>query len=292
MATKRPDLASAEYTSTGYLHELLAPTLKRLQKGGTLYYTPLSSGVTAQTNRAALGAVTANTKASASTSFGCSEILSRQRMSYDEVEQGYDDLLHAELEMAFDGKNAVETVLETAIATALVGTGASPVDLTSSDEVIETISADAADLMDKAPDCRIALVVSQKVFNLLKSNATVTDRMKNVGIAVGEGGDPRTVTAAQLAAVLGIDEVLVGKSSIWGATKAALVALPHKEKAQNQEAQLARTLVYQTSDSADIPFTCESYEDNDAKGYVVDTLAYAQVKLLNAGLSKAYTLFA
>ncbi len=289
MATKRPDLAAADYTVTGYLHEFLAPTLKRLQKGGTLYYTPLASGVTAQTTRQALGEVTANTKASAHTTYACGEILSRQRMSYDEVEQGYADLLHAELEMAFDGKNAVERVLEAAIATGVLG---SATDLTAASDVVAPIATAAAELMDKAPGRPVALVMSRKVFNKLKQDSVVVSRMKNTGIAIGEGGDPRAVTAAQMAAIFGVDQVLVGRSDIWGGSTGALVALPDPAKAQNQEAQFARTLVYQTEDTVGIPFTCESYEDNDAKGYVVDTLAYADVKVLNSGLKKAFQFFA
>lgn len=289
MATVRPDLATAEYTSTGYLHEIIAPTLKVFQKGGTLYYTPYATRGTAQTSRSALGSVTATTMASASKTFSCGEILSRKKMSYDEVEQGYSDLLTAELDMAAAGKDEVEASIETSLATALLDANSAK-DLTASTNLPGDIENYAAELMDKAPDCEIALAISSTLFTSMKANGEIKARMQNTGIAVGEGGDPRAVTAAQLAAVLGVNRVLVGKSSIWGKHYAALVMLPHAEKAQNQEAQLARTVAYMTSPADGIPFTCESFEDDNAKGYVVDTHAHAAVTVLNAGLSTCLLL--
>ncbi len=289
MATKRPDLASAEYTSTGYLHRIIAPALPVFQAGGTLYYTPVNTRGAAQKGRASLGAVTASDVSSASKTFACQEILSRKRIGYAEVRQGYADLLTAELDLAAAGKDEVEAAIEQTLATAILTT---PADLSGSTNLPGDIEDAAAELMDKAPDQEVALVLSSKVFTSLKANAEIKARMQNTGIAIGEGGDPRAVTTAQLAAICGVNRVLVGKTSIWGATGGALVMLPHKEKAQNQEAQLARVVVYAAEPVDDIPFTCESFEDDTLKGYVVDTTTNATVTVLNGALSKALTLLA
>lgn len=289
MPTRRPDLAAAEYTSTGYLHRLLAPALPVFQQGGTLYYTPVAARTTAQRGRASLAAVTAADQAAASKVFACQEILSRKRMGYAEVTQGYSDLLTAELDMAAAGKDEVEAAIEGTLAESLL---ASPEDISASTNLPGDVESLASELMDKAPDQEIALVLSSKAFTSLKADEEVKARMQNSGIAIGEGGDPRKVTAAQMAAVFGVHRVLVGKTSIWGAKSGVLAMLPHQEKAQNQEAQLARVVTYTAEPVDGIPFTCESFEDNNLKGYVVDTLAQAAVLVLNSGLAKALTLFA
>ena len=289
MPTKRPDLAAAEYTSTGYLHRIVAPALPVYQAGGTLYYTPITARTAAQKGRVSLGEVTAANAAAASKVFACQEILSRKRMGYAEVTQGYSDLLTAELDMAAAGKDEVEAAIEAALATPLL---ADPEDISSSSNLPGDVETLAAELMDKAPDQEVALILSSKVFTSLKSNGEIKERMRNTGIAIGEGGDPRSVTAAQLAAIFGVHRVLVGKTSIWGGTTGVLAMIPHREKAQNQEAQLARVVTYTGEPVDGIPFTCESFEDNNLKGYVVDTLTQADVVILNAGLKKSVTLLA
>lgn len=289
MATKRPDLAAAEYTSTGYLHRILAPALPVFQAGGTLYYTPVNTRGTAQKGRSSLGTVTASDLAAGSKIFACSEILSRKRMGYAEITQGYSDLLTAELDMAAAGKDEVEAAIEGLLATELLKT---PADLSASTNLPGDVEDLAAELMDKAPDQEVALVLSSKIFTSLKSDTEVKARMQNTGIAIGEGGDPRAVTAAQLAAVFGVHRVLIGKTSIWGDKTGALVMLPHKEKSQNQEAQVARVVTYTAEPVDGIPFTCESFEDDTLKGYVVDTTTQAAVVVFNAALAKAVTLLA
>ncbi len=287
MATKRPDLAAAEYTSTGYLHRIVAPALPVFQQGGTLYYLPASARTTAQKGRASLGEVTAANFAAESKVFACQEIISRKRMGYAEVTQGYSDLLTAELDMAAAGKDEVEAAIETALATELLKT---PEDISASANIPGAIEEIASELMDKAPDQEVALILSSKVFTALKSNEEIKARMRNTGIAIGEGGDPRSVTAAQMAAIFGVNQVLVGKTSIWGTTSGVLAMLPHREKAQNQEAQLARVVTYTAEPVDGIPFTCESFEDNTLKGYVVDTIAQASVVILNAALKHSVTI--
>lgn len=292
MATVRNDLALAPYSDPEMVFNKVAPALVRYEQSGTAWYQPYTANTTAQTGRAALGAVTANTVAAASKSFICNEILSRQEMSYDQVRQGYRDLLSAEFAMARLGKRAVGDALELQLATALL---ASPEDLSGETNLPGAVESLASILADKAPG-KVALVLSSALFGALKSNDEVKARMRNTGVVLGEGGDARRITREQLAAVMGVDEVIVGPGRVWntpGAKTAALVVLPTEGLAPNEEAQYGRCYTYEFStDGEFLPFACESFMDDLNKGYVVDTVAKAQFVELNVALKQAVTLLA
>lgn len=292
MGTVRNDLALAPYSDPAMVFTRVAPALVRYEESGTAWYQPYNADVSAQTGRSPLGAVTANAVAAASKPFVCGEILSREEMSYDQVRQGYRDLLSAEFAMARLGKRAVGDTLELALATALL---ASPEDLSSSTNLPGDVEALASALADKAPG-RVALVLSASLFGALKADSEVKDRMKNIGIAIGEGGDPRKITEAQMAAVMGVDEVIVGPGRVWntpGAKTGSLVILPTEGLAPNEEPQYGRCYTYEYAvDGEYLPFTCESFYNDLNKSYNVDTVAKAAFVELNAGLKQAVTLLA
>lgn len=292
MATVRNDLAIAPYSDPEMVFTKVAPALVRYEEAGTAWYQPYTADVTAQTNRNPLGAVTANAVAAASKPFTCGEILSRQEMSYDQVRQGYRDLLSAEFAMARLGKRAVGDTLELALATALL---ANPEDLSSSTNLPGDVEALASALADKAPG-RVALVLSASLFGALKADDEVKARMRNTGVILGEGGDARRITKEQLAAVFGVDEVIVGPGRVWntpGAKTGSLVILPTEGLAPNEEPQYGRCYTYEYAiDGEYLPFTCESFYNDLNKSYNVDTVAKAAFVELNAGLKQAVTLLA
>lgn len=301
MAEIRNDLRDAPYSAPELTHERLAPTLVRYQEAGTLWYQPYAQDVTAQTTRAALGDVTANTQGAASTPYACGEILDRQRMSYDAIRQSYRDELRADLAMARLGKRAVDDQIELAMANALL---ANPTDLSASTNLPGDVENLAWGLIDRAPGSRCVLTISGRLFTTLKANAQIDARMKNIGIAVGEGGDPRRVTAAQMAAVLGVDEVIVAPNRVWvtmvsagtlGATGAkcgVLSMLPDGALQPNEEVQLGRVISYQFGETDSFPFEVTSWDDDRYLGRVIDTKTKAQFVLLNAALKEAVQLVA
>lgn len=292
MGTVRNDLALAPYSDPAMVFTKVAPALVRYEEAGKAWYQPYNADVSAQTGRSPLGAVTANAIAAANKNFACEEILSRQEMSYDQVIQGYRDILSAEFALARLGKRAVGDTLELQLATALL---ASPEDLSSSTNLPGDVEALASALADKAPG-RVALVLSAALFGALKADSEIKDRMKNIGIAIGEGGDPRKITEAQMAAVMGVDEVIVGPGRVWntpGAKTGALVILPTEGLAPNEEPQYGRIYSYEWNvDGEFLPFLCESFYNDLNRGYNVDTVAKAQFLELNAALKQAVTLLA
>jgi hypothetical protein len=289
---ERSDLAYAEYSNPEYLHEAIAPTFKVAQTSGTMYYQPVNADTAAITGRQSLGAITPTAAASASRPFTASEILKRAEMGVSEVEQCYADLLRAQLALARIGKRSVDGAIETALATALIG-GEVNEDVSASNSIPEDVEALAYELFDIAPG-GVGLILPAPVFSRLKANANILERMKATGVAIGEGGDPRKITEAQMAAIMGVSRVFIANTRIWtpvAAGTGALVALPNGELSPREEVQFARTVVYDTGEEDGFPFTCESWFDNQNLGHAVDTRANAQVLVLNSGLKKSIKFF-
>lgn len=289
---ERSDLAYAEYSNPEYIHEAIAPTFKVAQTSGTLYYQPVNADSAAITGREQLANITVTAAASGSKPFTAAEILKRAEMGVREVEQCYSDLLRAQLALARIGKRAVDGAIETALATALIGSAADE-DLSASGSIPEDVEGLAYELFDIAPG-GVGLILPSPVFAKLKANANILDRMKATGVAIGEGGDPRKITEAQMAAIMGVSKVFVANNRIWtpvAAGTGALVALPNGDLSPREEVQFARTVVYDTGEEDGFPFTCESWFDDQSLGHAVDTRANAQVLVLNAGLKKSIKFF-
>lgn len=289
---ERADLAYAEYSNPKYLHEAIAPTFKVAQSSGTIYYQPVNADSAAITGRAGLTPVDVTEAASGSKPFSAEEILKRPELPVKEVEQCYSDLLRAQLALARMGKRSVDGTIETALATALIA-GVADEDVSASDSIPEDVEAMASELFDIAPG-DVGLVLPIPVFTRLKRNPSVIERMKATGVAIGEGGDPRQITAAQMAAIMGVSKVLLANTRIWNAVATgtgALVALPNGELSPREETQFARTIVYDTGEEDGFPFTCESWFDDQRLGHAVDTRANAQVVVLNTELKKSIKFF-
>mgnify|MGYP004643682183 CR=1 FL=1 len=309
MATIRPDLQAAEFKRPPFLTDIILPPLMKEQIAGTLYYQKVLADNDAQSGRAhaeTIGTITEHIVAASTKTFSCEEVRDRQKMSYTQV-KGYADLLHAELAMARRAKRAWFNKIETATAKALLG-AASPLDLTGSTaDIPGDIENAVAELQDKAPG-KIALVLSSRNFTKLKANDSIKDRMKNTGVVVGAGGDPRMVTAEQLAAILGVDQLLIGPNDVWFAAmkknptasggsdgfdyqgNAALVVLPDEATEPAEEIQLGRTIYYKWSSDGDF-YVCESYHEDKVDADCVDVKGLVDSQILNADLCKTVKLF-
>lgn len=309
MPAIRPDLQTAEFSRPPFLTDIILPPLMREQIAGTLYYQAVASDVTAQSGRAnasTIGDITEHIVSAASKTFSCSEIRDRQKMSYTQV-KGYADLLHAELAMARIAKRAWFSKVETTTARVLLG-AASPTDLSgTSADIASSLENAVAELQDKAPG-KVALVLSSRNFTRLKTDSNIKDRMKNTGVVLGAGGDPRNVTAEQLAAILGVDQILIGPNDVWhtamkkanstGQTdgfdyqgNAALVVLPDPAVDPVEEIQLGRTIYYKWSSNGDF-FVCESFHDDKCDADCVDIKGLVDSQVFNTSLFITFKLFA
>ena len=81
---RRPDLEAAAVSYPDYIADRVFPFFARPQIAGTMYYQPRIADKSAQYNRdtAALGDITDNVIAAASTTFACVEVRSRIPMIF------------------------------------------------------------------------------------------------------------------------------------------------------------------------------------------------------------------
>lgn len=295
---RRADLEDVPVSFPGYLVDAILPYLERPQQAGTMYYQKYKADIAAQYGRATatLGAITANTLGADDITFACKEVLARYQMGYDQI-AGYASQDFAELAMARMAKRAFYNKIEQLAADALLKSD-STTDVSA--DLVAGIEAEAAKLADTATG-PVALALSFATFAAIRKNAAVADRMKNTGVVVGAGGDPRAVTAEQLAVVLGVSKVLVGTDAIWkvGVTtasktyekNAALVILPDKTNDPAEEVQLGRT-VYFGYDSADRHFKIEQFWSDASKADVIDAVGQVDLKVLNPELAKTLKVLA
>lgn len=297
MATPRPDLEIEPVKLPDYIGPRIFPWLGKQQAAGNLYYRDYVTDVSAQASRdtAAVAAINVNTVAATSTAFAVAELRARERMSYDQI-IGYKDKAAAELAMARAVKRSWYNAAELAVSAAVLvpGEGVTPVDATiSCATVIET---QATLLRDKGGAGKVALVVSNHNYVLLKRDPSVKERMRNTGVILGAGGDPRAITQAQMAIVFGVDEVLVGPDSAWytGVTagsrgNAALVVLPSDSMDPTEEVQLGRHIYFEWGQDAK-HFQIESFHDDATDTENVDAKGQTDLVVLNAELQTILTL--
>lgn len=291
---RRPDLEAAPVKFPDYIGIKLFPFLGKAQQGGTMYYQALQDDITAQYNRntAALASITANTMAAATTTFACKEIRGRMQMSYDQV-RGYSDQQKADLAMGRVAKRAFYNKIETLVAKAALE-DASAIDATT--DIIAGIENAAVALQDLAKG-DVCMAISAYNFAQIKKNTDIKDRMKNTGVILGQGGDPRFVTAEQLAAIFGLRRVYVGSDDLWrtgvsGAYRGNIALFVEADENEDpaETCQLGRT-VYFEWDSAVKHFVMESFHDDTADADVVDAKGQVDLKVLNSGLLKTIQIF-
>lgn len=280
-----------------FLVEKLMPYFPRRQEGGTLYYQALQDAPVAQYNRntAALADISSTVIAAATTTFATKEVRCRISMSDDQV-RGFYSEEGACIAMARMAKRGWYLKIEALCANAMLHPASSAVDGTL--DPIGVIDAEVAKLRDKAYGTgKIAIALSHSNFAALKKNSAVIERMKATGVVV-DGLSPRYITAEQLAAIFGADEVLVGADISWkhGITTAAdkgncaIAVVPTKEVDCAEEPQFGRVVVFDWGEDAD-KMILEQFPNPLNSSINLDSRGLVDVKVLNASLCTQVKLF-
>ena len=292
--TRRPDLEAIPVQFPELIGQHLYPWYERPNQVNYLYYQPWNDDVAAQTGRntAAIGTINANTITNAKVAFNCGEIIGRDRMSYDQVDS-YGGVEGADIALARKAIRSFFDNLETAIAK-LALEDANPLDVTT--DIVAAIEDEVSELQDLA-DGDVCLAISSKNFTQLKKDNVVKDRMKNTGVLLGAGGDPRKVTAEQLAAVLGVSRIYVGANKQWrrgvGAAhrgNACLFVEPHENVEPVEEVQLGRT-IFQTWDGGSGKYVIGTFFEPKERAHYADCVGKIDIKTLNANLKTTLKLF-
>jgi len=291
---RRPDLEEQEVTLPGYIIPEILPPLEKTQQAGTLYYWDYAADNTAQSGRntGTQAAITNNKVAASTTTFACAEIRARHSMSYSEV-MGYKSLEHAELALGRMSKRSWYNKVEIDGAKALLDVDSPAV---ISTDILGGIEAAVGDLMDLAVG-GIGIAMSNRNFISLKNTATIQKRAQAFTTAVVDG-KPAKVTPEAMAAVFGVDKVLVGTDANWytGLDAAdrdniAVFVLPDKDVDCREQIQLGR-IIYYAWDGAAKHFIMESFHDPLSDIHVVDAKGLITTKILNGELVKTLKLTA
>lgn len=291
---RRPDLEEQVVTLPNYIIPDILPPLEKTQQAGTLYYWDYAEDNAAQAGRNAGGQATiTNNKVVATTvAYACAEIRARHSMSYNEV-MGYKSLDHAEYALGRMSKRSWHNKVEIDGAKALLDVDSPTV---ISTDILGGIEAAVGDLMDLAMG-PVGIAMSNRNFITLKNTAAVQKRAQAYTTALVDG-KPAKVTPEAMAAVFGVDKVLVGADTNWysGLDAAdrdniAVFVIPDKDADCREQIQLGR-IVYYTWDGAAKYYIMESFHDPVADIHVVDAKGLITTKILNGELVKTLKLTA
>jgi len=266
MAQRREDLEQMEFRYPRAIGDRCMPPMLVNMKVGDYGYADVNADTTAQTSRTVGAAPTAQTIASANTSFTAVEVIDRVNAGESEI------ALHGGLESWLGVgsrivKRNVSNFIEAAQAAAVLGSSATEANILN--DLIGTAETAAETVADYA-EGTIALVGSKRVINRVKKYAEVTDRMIYTGIAPGANvRDVRNISDDQLAATLGVDTVLPGPLAAWYTASAnyqerlAIIVLPDPNASPLEGVQYGRTVRYQVSPGNANTFELlHHYDDN------------------------------
>jgi len=288
---RRPDLEELPVAQRPfYVTERILPLLPKAVRQGTLYYSELQSDVSAESDRTAGEAPNENTISDAKTTFDLEneEYIDREKIPDCEI-AGLGGLDAAQMKAARKGKRAVGNSIEKLTAANILDNGnATYTDIGSS--LIRTLGQRRDVLLDLEGVNSIALVISSRLFHLIKTYEEIQEAMAYTGVPITSLRDVRGVRPNQVAATLGVDEIIVANNTQWyteSATyqdRAALVALPDGNVEPDEVVQLGRTLWF--SPSGIVPAAEELYEvhtwfSSEKVSEMCDVRAYAEQHMLN-----------
>ena len=290
--TRRPDLERLPYKAPNYLTPQIFPFLPRAMKQGVLYYADIQTETAAETGRSGGTAPTAVNLSDAHTTYDLDTDEFIKRMGIPDAEiPGFGGLDAAQQVAARKGKRSVGLAIEDlTVANVLANASVTYVDILNS--LIGAVDLGRDTLMDRA-DGQIAFVCSSRIFNRIKRYDTIIDRMKFTGVMASGIRDVRSISAAQLAAALNVDAILVGPNSEWYdddadyQDRAALMVLPDPSAEPIEELQAGRTVWFSADGiavSADTMFEIHSYYSDNLLSEQVDVRAYAEQHMLNTEL--------
>jgi hypothetical protein len=114
--------------------------------------------------------------------------------------------------------------------------------------------------------------------------------MKYTGVIPASIEDVRGFSDIQLAAALGVDEVIAGPDAEWYTAsssyyeRGALVVLPDPNADPREEPQFARTWTCKVAEQGEQQFLVESYRDDNLIADVVQARSWFNVVALNQEL--------
>lgn len=292
---RRPDLEAQAVSFPDYVGTKVYPFFGRSQIAGKLYYQKFKNDITVQAgrNHASLAEITDNVIAANDMSFACEELRARVSMGYAQ-RMGYYDDERADMAAGRLAKRAYFNKIEALTAAKLFKADGA---IDAIDDPVTAIDTNVALLRDCGIG-RVALVISNHNKVALKANQTIIERMKATGLGAYDLREIRNVGDMNLAAAIGVDEVLtmkdaIGYAGVTGDDKgcAALVVLPEEEEDPAENVSLGRLVYFQFTDSEDDRFCMESWVNPVVDANVIDCKGLVQLLEFNTELRKTLQIF-
>ncbi len=293
IANRRPDLEDLPVRYPEIIGQHLFPFVMTVNEAGKMYYRPVNSDFKAQRGRDTANVATINRHVikNAHLNFSTEEVMGSVMMSYDQI-NSYDSPESADLEL---GRLVARSFLEE-IEQDIVDLVFDQTALDVSSDIVAGIEDAAIDLQDIG-EGDVCLVLSAHNLTLLKKDPIVKDRMKNTGVLLGAGGDPRKVTNEQMAAILGVSRLYVGRNEEWyrgvsGSKRGygCLFIEPNQTQSPTAQAQLGRTIVKKV-DGEDKMYIITAFYSNDKQASIADCFGNVDIAVMNSCLMKTVQIF-
>ncbi len=288
---RREDLEQLETNPyLGFIGGQVMPPVEVQTKQGKVYYQTLTSDSTAETGRSQGTAPSRTFLTKSSQDWSASEVIKRYAMERDEVKQ-YGGVEVADRVGGMASKRSVERALEEAIAKDVLTNSSATVD-DIQDSFLKTAQT-GLKAIHRYPGEK-ALVCSYSVFHRLMRYDEIKNRFDLSSVALS-GQNARDIVQRQpaalemaLAAIIGVDRVLVGDDDQWYDAdsdmeqRVALMALPNTESfSHTMDPVFGKQFVY-LPDGQNRYFV-ESFYDDDDKTNNYDAAAYYSNEVFNTG---------
>lgn len=288
---QRDDLAAVEVViPEGYIADRIYPAVPAIEKAGSVAYATINADSAAETGRAVGAAPSATQIANSATTFAAVEAIKRYSITPDEAKQ-MGGIANADLVGAKAAKRSVHRKIETDVATLVLGGAATASwDPAKTHTIIQT-SIDALELYEGTTTLITSTMTAKAMVQSLIADATqgkvisriIAGTSPNVAIT----GLNFAAWKDALAMYLGVDQVLLGHSTVWNAGgnkgKFAIARLDDGTDPLSHKYIPVLGKRFQFLRDGGNPFFIESIPDRLTKNNHYDASVWYELKTLNSG---------
>jgi hypothetical protein len=288
---QRDDLAAIPVViPEGYIADRIYPIVPAFEKAGSVAYATVNADSAAETGRVAGAAPSATQIANSATTFAAVEYIKRYSVTPDEAKQ-MGNIANADEVGAKAAKRSIHRAIESAVATLVLTPAATA---TFDSAKVQTQVQDAIDAMELY-EGRTSLVTSTKTMRALIQSLLSDSSTSKVISRIVSGSSPSVAVTGlsfqswvdAIAMYFGIDQVLLGHSTIWnaGANAGKFVIAKLDDGTDPLSHKYVPVLGkrFQFLRDGTNPFYVETVADYVAKNNHYDASVWFELKTLNSG---------
>lgn len=285
----RMDLLSAPSNPTGFIAELVLPSIPVFQWSGSVPMVKVDTSTTASGRSGGAGStINANTQTANLVPYNlsASEVIDREAIEQAQIAM-YGSLEACERALAFTGTLRVRTKIETDVYNLMSTTN--PINVTA-DVYGGVLSA----VLLLQPYGQVQISGSAQALNVLRANPNVRDALKFTGAPISLVNDFRSITKNQLAGLFRADRVneAITNTVIWANNILVVSVIPAPEMMPASFPQVGRNITYtwNMEGGKTVELVCEGKYDTSTNKDVLDFISYKQPVLANAAFTYALTI--